>query len=38
MTIVGYPLFKKLFKNKHLVDVLLINKENRTNLKKLELL
>lgn len=38
MTIVGYPLFKKLFKNKHLVDVLLINKENRTGLKKLELL
>lgn len=36
MTVIGYPMFRKLFKNKHLVNMLLINKEDRTGIKKLE--
>lgn len=35
MTVIGYPIFKKLFNNKQLVEALIINKEDNSYTKKL---
>ncbi|MEG0012816.1 MAG: QueT transporter family protein [Cellulosilyticaceae bacterium] len=35
-TVIGYPLFKKLYKNRKFVETIRIDKENKTYLKKLK--
>lgn len=36
MSIIGYPIFKKLFKNKHFIEAIRIDRDNSTYMEKLQ--